>query len=497
MSSDFSDFKKFHYDQVKGKLRLLKDIFARLNLSKLKERYLSLVDKLNSLDGRITEFKTYIDTIVVPPIVPPEPPPPIYTGYLVITGIQPTLYSNMVNFAITIKNIGLGTSANDSLNTILVGISNYDVTIPSMASNEEYTTNVQHSFDPDGDSRNITCLAEILSNGNNGNASAIGKKDYEPDGKAYVIIHGHNPEGKEIGFLSGVVPVVHIGYWNTSTPSLITQHGERYEISSGLQHVYVDFNGIHIDKGMINFEIGTTTELVFTFPRIEQILNFDINRSVNYNLPWSKILNYDIIEIFDDLKVYDYTPWQIALSTLVILENEAIYNPTINVNGVSQIIASYYINPFGYYMAVAANLTVSGDAPFFANSMSGAHISSTDLPIPAPIIPIDFIVAQQSSFTNWFIQQITSTTYVSGSLIRTSGGYAAGFSIEGPGYHIMQIPAEFEYNKLLFKRSSNLGISLLFNGFASSFYVEDEANVSGNTLMKMSSVPYDLLGTGF
>ena len=48
MANEFSDFKVRHYDTTSGKLRILKEIFTRLDLSPLQKRYDDLSQKIIS-----------------------------------------------------------------------------------------------------------------------------------------------------------------------------------------------------------------------------------------------------------------------------------------------------------------------------------------------------------------------------------------------------------------------------------------------------------------
>ena len=60
MANEFSDFKVRHYDTTSGKLRILKEIFTRLDLSPLQKRYDDLSQKIISLGTQVNATQSFL-----------------------------------------------------------------------------------------------------------------------------------------------------------------------------------------------------------------------------------------------------------------------------------------------------------------------------------------------------------------------------------------------------------------------------------------------------
>ena len=248
----FNDFKFLSLDATKQKILRLKDIFDRLNLSSLEKRLIELENVLS------------VPSLTFEPTITPIIPEPTDLPDLAIINITSTLYTNYINFEITIQNIGTVVSTETTLNEIVVSVFSNSVIVPALEPEETFVTNVQHFFNPDGLLVNYTLLVEINPNrsliettylNNSGSATVIANQNWpgtpgtpgvpgtppEPGLNSYAIVHAHNPEGKELAqfwscvHLSGLL----------QTPSVLSKHGVRQIVFPGTAYDNgILFNGV-------------------------------------------------------------------------------------------------------------------------------------------------------------------------------------------------------------------------------------------------------------
>lgn len=302
----FNDFKLLNFDTAINKLRKLKDIFDRLNLDNLENRYNNLLNKLSLLDTKVRDFQAvYQDQ--VPPIIPP-------TGNLpdlAITGMSYQLFADYTKIQITITNVGLEASPATSLDLLVTDYFNNSTWIPALEPSESFTTNAQISYDASGDLTTKQFFVEVNSSHSFNESSftnnigsipielkltTVGDDEYlfPPDGETYLIIHVHNPEGKEIaGLLEGmeVAPELyrydnspfsisgHFWYANHSSDVRGTPFSSQ-GLPPGTANCTVIWNGIEVTK-LINVIANSVTEVIFTLPRT--IYVFDYSSSKNYS----------------------------------------------------------------------------------------------------------------------------------------------------------------------------------------------------------------------
>jgi len=89
---------------------------------------------------------------------------------------------------------------------------------------------------------------------------------------AYIIVHCHNPEGAEIGLISGVEPQAVAIYDGTSLIGYgahnAQTHGQPIPITPGDHTIKATFNGIVVET-RITLQSGGQQSIVLTFPRTE------------------------------------------------------------------------------------------------------------------------------------------------------------------------------------------------------------------------------------
>lgn len=478
----FNDFKFLSFNSVTHKIRRLKDIFDRLNLSKLEERYNRLLNSLDLLDVKVEEFKKwYQETVTEPPVTPPViPPTEELLPDLIITSIIPTEFDNYINFQITVKNIGDKIASASNLSVSIPDLFNTSVLVPLLGINETFITNAQYSYDPLGDEEGVIAYVTINPShsvlektyaNNSSSISCIVHKKYEPVGKAFVIVHAHNPEGKEIGAIGAYDTDQRYGQIGASynidgyevfghTPIVPSEHGQLIEVPLGPQSCVITFNGMTHDFGIIDFQEGMVVELVATFDRINA--EFDFTRSasdtvsINYN-------EYPHIKTVGSATIYKYYNLSGTATTNIVLSK---------ISSSASITTSLtYIPPFTY----------------------GHIVGSGGLPQSQWLSDINIL--PQTTFSLWYVQACRIGTYPQIRAVVESG--------EGIGEYdmvlnrlgdIAPISAHYHYTKI---KTGGPGVSnqiLATEGLIS----KTTTNVGSiNVGFYVSSVPYDVANIAF
>jgi len=210
---------------------------------------------------------------------------------LIVQSIIPTYHDHYISFAITVKNQGTQPADPSTLNVIIESI-NEDLSIGILAAGESQTVNLVFAFDPSGDSQIYNALAtadagnvieETDETNNTRDRSVSAKSQYTPsEGKAYVIVHCHSPEGKEIGSITGAsTPSIErngvpIGTGATDEAS----HAIPISIDPGVVTISSIFNGMTKSTSITIVE-GETRQIIFTFSRTTQELNWGGSASLS------------------------------------------------------------------------------------------------------------------------------------------------------------------------------------------------------------------------
>jgi len=234
------------------------------------------------------------------------------------------------------------------------------------------------------------------------------------DKLTYIIIHAHNPEGYEI---SGIfydmfgVPYAnpndyrHVKiYFNdifiANAPYIVEQQIPIL-ITSGTYNVKAVFNGITATLGIITFVNGTTTSLIFEFPRIEA----DIT-------PWSIIshlsataIKYGVDSVYTDAKDNNYyivsaIENHLHLSGLVV---SASLDVLLTIN-------DYTLDFYGYISDTSQESNRSWSTPPIYSQYDSFQ-------------PINPILAR-TDFNWWFQQEKSSDTYPKKALVQEGSNYA-------------------------------------------------------------------------
>jgi len=271
------------------------------------------------------------------------------------------------------------------------------------------------------------------------------RPDLNEYGHTYVICHIHNPEGIEIGCLAGSEAYVEFsGIFKYISPYNTSGHGEKLDLLLCLPEpptcsVICHFNGMTIDAGIYTFLPNTTTTIIFTFSRV--------NADLIYDFSGSEILEKNFVN----------TSLPIGFAT---------YGPG---EGFGQYY--YVLNPSRFDMTIRAVQT-----EWYMETIAFTLPSTK---YPESIIPIS--IPSQSNFLFWYTQIIKNSDYPN-IFLHYSGGNQ-------------------EIGNLISSALNYTGISFTIPSLIASTYEgpsEVEKSVHGRcSSLKMSSVPYDLLGTGF
>jgi hypothetical protein len=484
----FNDFKNLHFDVTKRKIGKLFDIFQRLGLSSLEERYKLLLEKFNLLTEQLDSLSNHIilkqeENPNWPIIIPPTPPAPGMLPDLAIISMIPTVYTRYVNFKITIQNIGTIVSPASSVDVIVPNIFSRSLLIPALEPNEQYSINTQHSFSDTGEPLSITGLAEVNplhlfteSNYNNNQYSvpAIIKSEYVlSPSLRYVILHAHNPEVIELGYFApSGNPIVYIVGSSTdtfSTPSFLSQHAVYQQLSSfnisSLYHAYCEWNGITVDLGMIEILPGKVTELFFTFPRIQTNISWDYDGTAlldNYINPISGGVLTDF-SLTSPLAALSYRETGFFYATGygtfnfdINMEDFIMQIRAVRTGGLGTI--ATYVGQYGAFPPVDQEILIN--------------------------IPVQ-------SFNTWWCQALLVGTYPGITLNGASILSGKDMSVPDPYYSLQTLPANIEYTAMRFWIGGNVSTT------------NDNADISKDYTgsifngFKFSSIPYDLLNGGF
>jgi PKD repeat protein len=318
--------------------------------------------------------------------------------------------------------------------------------------------------------------------------------------ESYIIVHALNPEGVEIASVdspwTGLFTSVEIfdstdliGY----APHNEETHNVPIPIESGTHTIKAKFNGMTKEQ-TITLAPNETKTLTFVFDRVEfditdWIRSQDIRKSLHSEYP----IHEGVYTNFKDMVVLRHWSWS-------NIDFENIVTGTID--------TSFYFDGMTYETKqdIEMTLTLLGEStgwPWSTGAVSEISFALGELPtlgLPSP----------RSDFDEWYVQRIID-------------GYTAGIYIaKGTNYDDIYWLTEDPIDRCLFDDSylwntipanvsfTNAGFQLTYNpwyliqisvAFASwdgdgSGTKESHRYDTGTLDLRMSSVPYDLLGTG-
>ena len=285
---------------------------------------------------------------------------------------------------------------------------------------------------------------------------------------AYIVVHAVNPEGVEIASIEGMSQnsveiydgntLIGYGAYNAET------HNQAIQISSGSHTIKVKFNGITMEQN-INLSEGETQVLTFTFRRA----GFDMQSMVSFSA-----------ETYSDIPIpippynqafHCFAPdFPMSASSFLDMIPSANHLVGMSVHGMAS------VSPSSSICTVIANASIEGPQEHGYYLSAGAQI---------PKKAINWIA--HTDFTNWFVQDYPTPRtefYLVDTVANISTIISPSPSVISANthYNYIYLPAFVEGEI----KSSNRNLNIT-ETTTRPLYAEN---------LKISSVPYDLTGTG-
>ena len=473
----YGDFSFLNFFKTTHKLQKIKRILGRLwGDYNQKLRIINNLElKISGLEEIINILEKKKDEVLAEDLaILPD---------LIITSIYKTEYSHYTDFKITVKNIGASASSSCSLGLTVNGYST-TMTIPSLSPDESINLYFQYPYDPSGDPQTYTLtaiadnLSEVEESNENNNryiTTFEGKTPYEPpEGYGGVIVHCHNPEGKEINSINGLPSGERVEIWKSGVfwyygVSGAGDHSKPlYYIPPGTYSLQAKFNGMTLQQNMNVIE-GQTTIVVFTFERtrtdIKSLIDTHYADEIEHSWSYTTTSPLDIITPFINYESRDIIRWTVG---------------TYKMWGS----LSFRFNSEGFYFYGVWNEqgTGNGDTLFHYLNSTYVYPSYYEKTINIPA---------QTEFNKWYCQRnITTTTnwfplptlYIKKGLTSVTilkQSYSETYQ------DLFSFDATTDYDK----------ISLLVSVYTWDLSGQIRQSESNIDFLEMASVPYDMLGT--
>jgi len=330
----------------------------------------------------------------------------------------------------------------------------------------------------------------------------------------FLIIHTHNPEGKEIGGLVLTetleidltsVPRIYVdNIFVGNSPTNLLEHNfpirlSDYGIRPGIHICTIVFNGITKNL-QFNGSKNSITILTFVFDRIDADLtynDFGNQSGLNLHLSPPDSINFTTSDVSTTglfvAQSYSYSDFYTNFST-----------------GYGEI--DYLINKENFYLRLAAYLS---EEDKLANLCNLYCWDSIWAPSPGTPRPNKIVNILPQDFNTWYVQSNQIGNYP--DLILSEGESISQYHnllktrpliMTEPYYQFTTLDATKTYTKIRFfitKVNYTYYDDLLFTHHYAHSYnnygtIHEENNVWTGALiggLKVSSIPYDLLGTSF
>jgi len=513
----FEDFLNLTYLQIQHKLRKIRELINRISDVNLPNLFESLLKSVNRIDIAIQDIPEWLEdrrSRREKPIPPEENLPD-----LIIQSITPINFTNYVDFEIVVKNKGIASAGASTLAVIMPNIFNRNIPIPSLEANETFTVFTQYSFDPNKPDETKTVLAQadvfnvIEESDKTNNTLAIEvdvKGKYTPPaGKAYLIVHMHNPEGKEINSITeALIGGQGTAYWKTSgmpgfiaTGKNLTTHGIPVEIDNpGVETqktVECIFNGITLTQD-ITLSQGETKQIEFIFER--ETLTVPVREMTAYsNLAGSFSLSKGAgigDETYQDLEDNigsDDWFWINGIDVVGSRNHGGCDGTYVDVT-------AYNITKSGFTYNVNAQIVITGTYRFDQRSRIDFSGKYWDFSFNT----------KTSDFNLWFIHQNISGHYPGIRLRDTVGGggdwelldleLKDGKYKAKEGKYIRTFDTVYNFNKFRYIYTPSIVRMGEVQGFPPGWasglrtYNQQETNF-GTAQILIYSIPFDLFGT--
>lgn len=324
------------------------------------------------------------------------------------------------------------------------------------------------------------------------------------EGVSYIIVHALNPEGIEIASIKQVPwepPTAPVDIYDETT---LIGHGahdnDTYNkpiaISPGAHTIRVEFNGMTLEQS-VNIQEEETEVLTFTFDRTEYPIGSWINGlGVDGEVAVSTSAFLNASETCSVQKYQVHPDLRLSVSFNAGIETETGKYSNVSYDGVAKV----SLGSHSYYESWRSDFSCSGNTNVSVHRV-GLYEGTLD-PVPCSF------ASPHSEFENWYVQNIQHGWYPE---IRISGyggsGWLCGHNLYPDfGYHeIRLIDASVAYTYYSINKYAWEWLSQYFGESWPYWYHKWHppsssehftAEFSGSLKIKMSSVPYDLAGTG-
>ncbi|MDD5595088.1 MAG: hypothetical protein PHY94_02465 [Candidatus Omnitrophica bacterium] len=333
---------------------------------------------------------------------------------------------------------------------------------------------------------------------------------------AYIIVHCHNPEGYEINSIQGVMSstcrsVIYDGNISLGLGAYNNQtHNQPILVSKGSHLIKAVFNGITKEE-TIDLKPNETKTIVFTFERTDFDISslFSINKSVEINDPGIAYLYAPTIGsfyygLYSEAQVPPGYSSRVAYVQTFGDTHPAVYPVPASLTG--NLSVSGNINSY----SASARLNARWDITMDSLRGYGVEVGLAVLGNSSVNVPVE------TAFYNWFIQlkEIPTQRGFDTVYLGTSTNMRAAtimpraiYLNEGNRYYFMAVSSsQINYTQLNMESLSskfhyqwyieNQPIPLNSNTWSFSYDFPAITMLEEGSLYKMSSVPYDLTGTG-
>jgi len=320
------------------------------------------------------------------------------------------------------------------------------------------------------------------------------------EGISHIIVHALNSEGIEIASIEGMDPYCVEIYDGDTLIGYGAHDNETYNkpiaISPGAHTIRVKFNGM-VSEENINIQSGETKIITSEFSRISTNIELEYAGSASVSGAWS-LPGGEQLQLYTDIDE-DRGLFLIQCPLYVWLAPEAGHS-----EGTYSISGSYSIKLNGDFdLDLEADCTRSGGPFVEYQCYTSIRLVTMDSAASINIPP-------QDSFTDWYIQYNIDGTYP-GARVNYFGGTDipdvssvefikydsdAGQAIQG--YNVNLLPASLSYTNLQFLWNCFFVCGIRFCQIHIGYgYDKNSVSESGSMDgLKISSVPYDLTGTG-
>jgi len=296
-----------------------------------------------------------------------------------------------------------------------------------------------------------------------------------------IIVHCHNPEGKEIDSIQGVVSgsvAILDGIRTIFSMAINAEiHGVPLKISPGIHTIKAVFNGMTLQQE-ISLQSGQTQMLTFTFPRVEksnlELLTFTQSNSASKDVDVSgahgRVFTCEDFSSQPDIRNDTRVDAYFRVATLAMqVKGTVSVTPTLG--------------------------TITGEATSYLRGDSYCSIMDVALMVnPHFYKPINILPT--NSFTNWYIQNKSiQESPVSVAIISEPTGLWAYLIRSEKGYYCTTRPASLSHNKLIFViGNGSLEKKMYTDSPTTATVTAFRSELVNGENLKFSSVPYDLLG---